>query len=456
MLNKNNVSKVLLPESEIPKQWYNIQADMPNKIGLHISPVTGKPATPDELSQIFPMELLLQEVSQERYIDIPQEVGEMFKQHRPSPLYRARNLEKLLETPARIYFKYEGGNATGSHKLNTAIPQAFYNKASGIKRLATETGAGQWGCAISMAAQHYDLDLKVYMVKVSYEQKPYRRSLMNVFGADVVASPSNTTNTGRAILEKDPNCTGSLGIAISEAVEDAATHADTNYALGSVLNHVCLHQTIIGIEAKKQLELIDEYPDVVYACCGGGSNFAGISFPFIQDKFAGSKVRAVAVEPESCPTLTKGIFTYDYGDTAKSGPITKMYTLGHDFIPSSSHAGGLRYHGDSPLVSQLYHDGFIEAQAFGQKSVFDAAVMFARAEGIVPAPESSHAIKGAVDEALRAKESGEEKVILFCLSGNGYFDMSAYDTYFSGQMSDTDFSPEAFNVSIKNLPKIEL
>lgn len=454
-LSKSDVTKVLLPESEIPKQWYNIIADMPNKPAPYISPVTGKEATPDEMGVIFPKELLMQEMSTERWIDIPDKVRETYKQWRPTPLFRARALEKKLDTPARIYYKYEGTNATGSHKLNTSLAQAYYNKAAGIKRLATETGAGQWGSALSLACSHFGMDCTVYMVKVSYEQKPYRRSFMKTFGADVIASPSNKTNAGRSILEKNPDSTGSLGIAISEAVEDAATHGDTNYSLGSVLNHVCLHQSIIGLEAKKQMEMIDEYPDVILACCGGGSNFAGITFPFLMDRFKGTKVRAVAVEPTACPTLTKGVFAYDYGDTAKMAPIAKMYTLGHDFIPEGIHAGGLRYHGDSPLVSQLYHDGIIEAVAYAQKSVFEAAVVFSRSEGIIPAPESAHAIKAAVEEALAAKESGEEKVILFNLSGHGYFDMAAYDYYFSGNMEDFEYSQDAVKESMKNLPCVE-
>lgn len=452
--NRDDVVKVILDESDIPKQWYNIVADMPNKPGPSYSPVTGKLATFDEMKVIFPKEIIMQEMSNERFIDIPAEVREMFRQWRPSPLYRARNLEKKLGTPARIYYKYEGVNATGSHKLNTALAQAYYNKAEGIKRIATETGAGQWGSAMSMACNHFEMDCTVYMVKVSFIQKPYRKSFMQTYGANVIASPSNQTNSGRMILEKYPDSTGSLGVAISEAVEDAAFHGDTNYALGSVLNHVCMHQTIIGLEAKKQLELLDEYPDVVFACCGGGSNFAGITFPFLMDKFKGTKVRAVAVEPTACPTLTKGIFAYDYSDTAKMAPISKMYTLGHDFMPAGIHAGGLRYHGDSPIVSQLYHDGIIEAQAYGQKEVFEAAVMFARNEGIVPAPESAHAIKAAVDEALQARETGEEKVILFCLSGHGYFDMTSYDIYFSGQMENVDYSEEAIRESMKKLPQV--
>lgn len=451
-MSKKDVTKVVLDESDIPKQWYNILADMPNKPAPYFSSKTGKPVTLDELQAIFPMELIQQENSQERWIDIPEEVREMYRQWRPSPLYRARALEKHLGTPARIYYKYEGTNATGSHKLNTSLPQAYYNKIAGIKRLSTETGAGQWGSALSLACNHFGLECTVYMVKVSYEQKPYRRSFMKTFGAQVYASPTNLTSSGRAILEKDPDCTGSLGIAISEAVEDAATHDDTNYALGSVLNHVCLHQTIIGLEAKKQLEYLDEYPDVVFACCGGGSNFAGIAFPFLMDKFKGTKVRAVAVEPTACPTLTKGVYAYDYSDTGKIGPLAKMYTVGHDFVPAGIHAGGLRYHGVSPIVSQLYEDKLIEAKAYGQSSVFEAAVIFARTEGIVPAPESSHAIRAAIDEALLCKESGEAKVILFNLSGHGYFDMAAYDNYFSGKLSDVDYSEEEIARSMKNLP----
>jgi tryptophan synthase beta chain len=454
-MSKKDVNKVVLDEADIPKQWYNILADMPNKPAPYFSSNTGKPATVEELQAIFPLELIQQENTQERWIDIPEEVREMYRQWRPSPLYRAKGLEKHLGTPARIYYKYEGTNATGSHKLNTSLPQAYYNKVAGIKRLSTETGAGQWGSALSLACSHFGLECTVYMVKVSYEQKPYRRSFMKTFGAEVFASPTNLTASGKAILEKDPDCTGSLGIAISEAVEDAATHADTNYALGSVLNHVCLHQTIIGLEAKKQLEYLDEYPDVVFACCGGGSNFAGIAFPFLMDKLKGTNVRAVAVEPTACPTLTKGVYAYDYSDTGKIGPLAKMYTVGHDFVPAGIHAGGLRYHGVSPIISQLYEDKLIEAKAYGQSSVFDAAVAFARTEGIIPAPESSHAIRAAIDEALLCKESGESKVILFNLSGHGYFDMVAYDNYFSGKLSDVDYSEEAIQKSINSLPKFD-
>ncbi|ACL76779.1 TrpB-like pyridoxal phosphate-dependent enzyme [Ruminiclostridium cellulolyticum] len=454
-MRRDEISKVILSEKDIPKQWYNIVADMPNKPAPYHNPATLDIIKPDDMKAIFPDEVIRQEMSTERYIDIPDEVRQRYCQFRPSPLYRARALEKQLDTTARIYYKYEGTNATGSHKLNSAIPQVYYNKLAGIKRLATETGAGQWGSALSLATSQFGLECSVYMVNVSYQQKPYRRSFMKTFGANVVASPSTLTNSGRSILEIDPDCSGSLGIAISEAVEDAATHADTNYALGSVLNHVCLHQTIIGIEAKKQMEYLDEYPDVIFACCGGGSNFAGIAFPFLQDKLNGHNLRAVAVEPSACPTLTKGVFAYDYGDTAKAAPITKMYTLGHDFIPSGIHAGGLRYHGGSAIVSQLYHDGIIEAKAYGQKSVFEAAVAFARAEGIVPAPESAHAIRAAMDEAILAKESGEEKVILFCLSGHGYFDFAAYENYFSGLIDDIEFSPESTKKSLQDLPNIK-
>jgi len=454
-MSKKTVKKVILPENEIPKQWYNVLADMPNKPEPYFSSVTNKMATPDELEVIFPKELIQQEMSQERWIDIPDEVREMYKQWRPSPLYRAVGLEKLLDTPAIIYYKYEGVNATGSHKLNSAIPQAYYNKMAGIKKLSTETGAGQWGSALSLACNYFGLECEVYMVKVSYEQKPYRRLFMQTFGANVIASPSNLTQSGRAILEKDPDSTGSLGIAISEAVEVAATNPDTNYALGSVLNHVCLHQTVIGLEAKKQLELLDEYPDIVIACCGGGSNFAGLSFPFVKDKLNGTNIRLIAVEPTACPSLTKGVFAYDYGDTAKVGPIAKMYTLGHDFVPAGIHAGGLRYHGASPIVSQLYHDGIIEAQAVPQRDVFDAAVKFAKTEGIIPAPESAHAIRAAINEAIKCKETGEAKVILFNLSGHGYFDMAAYDNYFSGKLIDVDYPEDLIKENIRSLPDIK-
>lgn len=448
--------KINLSEDEIPRQWYNIQADMPNLPRPPLSPDSKEPIAPHQLSAIFPQELIKQEVSQERWIDIPDEVRELYKLWRPTPLIRASRLEKLLDTPAKIYYKYEGTSPAGSHKPNTSIPQAYYNKQEGIKRLATETGAGQWGSALSLACSMFGLECTVYMVKVSYQQKPYRRSFMETFGGKVIPSPSEMTEAGRRILAEDPSSLGSLGIAISEAVEDAATHDDTNYSLGSVLNHVCLHQTIIGLECKKQMEAVNEYPDIIIGCCGGGSNFSGISFPFLYDKFKGKKLRAIAVEPTACPTLTKGLYAYDYGDTAQLTPILSMYTLGHDFVPPGIHAGGLRYHGDSPLISQLYKDGIIEAVAYNQNAVFEAAIQFAKSEGIVPAPESAHAIKGAIDEAIKAKEAGETKTILFCLSGHGYFDFSAYDNYLSGKLEDIDCSEEMLKQGLRNLPQINL
>ena len=451
----SEAKKILLSENEIPTHWYNIMADMPNPPQPPLNPATGQPAGPQDLSAIFPMALIQQEVSTERWVEIPEEVRELYKIWRPTPLFRATQLEKALGTPAHIYYKYEGVSPAGSHKLNTAIPQVYYNKKEGIRRIATETGAGQWGSSVSMACKFFGLDCTVYMVKVSYNQKPYRRILMNTFGAEVIASPSNRTNAGRAVLERNPESLGSLGIAISEAVEDAATHGDTNYALGSVLNHVCLHQTVIGQEAKLQLEKAGEYPDVVFGCCGGGSNFAGLAFPFLYDKLtAGKKVRLVAVEPEACPTLTKGKFAYDFGDVAKLTPLLMMYTLGHEFMPPGIHAGGLRYHGDSPLVSQLYHDGLIEAVACSQTRVFEAAVQFAQAEGIVPAPESAHAVRAAIDEALAAKEAGEKRVILFGLSGHGHFDMSAYESYLSGSLQDVPYAEEDLQKSLASLPQV--
>ncbi len=449
-------TKIMLEEKEIPTRWYNIQADMPNLPKPPLNPRTNQPIGPEDLAPIFPLELIKQEVSTERWIDIPEEVQQIYKLWRPAPLYRAHRLEKALQTPAKIYYKYEGGSPSGSHKTNTSIAQAYYNKQAGIKRLATETGAGQWGSALSMACEFFGLECTVYMVKVSYHQKPYRRLLMQVYGAEVIPSPSQLTNAGREILAVDPDSLGSLGMAISEAVEDAAMREDTNYALGSVLNHVCLHQSVIGLEAKAQLAKVDAYPDVVIGCCGGGTNFAGIGFPFVYDKIKeGNKVRVIAVEPAACPTLTKGKFTYDYSDTAKLTPIMNMYTLGHDFMPPGIHAGGLRYHGDSPLVSQLYHDGLIEARAVTQKGCFEAATLFAKNEGILPAPESSHAVRAAIDEALAAKEDGEEKTILFCLSGHGHFDLASYDTYLSGKLEDYEYPEELINKSLANLPEIK-
>jgi tryptophan synthase beta chain len=447
-------TKILLGENQIPTHWYNIIPDLPGPLAPVLHPGTGKPVTPADLLPLFPMGLIEQEMSPERWIKIPDEVRDAYRLWRPSPLFRARRLEAALKTPARIYYKYEGGSPAGSHKPNTAVPQAYYNKLAGTKRIATETGAGQWGSSMAMASQMFGLACTVYMVRVSYEQKPYRKSMMQLWGATVVPSPSDKTNAGRAILAQDRNSPGSLGIAISEAVEDAATHEDTRYSLGSVLNHVCMHQTVIGLEAKEQMKLAGDYPDVVIGCHGGGSNFAGIAFPFVADKAAGKRVRVLAVEPSSCPTLTKGVYAFDYGDTAKMAPIAKMYTLGHDFMPPGIHAGGLRYHGASPLVSQLVAAGVVEAKAVPQLACFDAAVQFARTELIIPAPESSHAIRGAIDEALQAKQEGKERVILFNLSGHGHVDMAAYDAYFSGKLEDFEYPAEKVKESLAHLPKV--
>lgn len=447
-------TKILLKESDIPKAWYNIMADMPNLPKPPLHPATLKPVGPDDLSRIFPMSLIEQEVSTQRWIEIPEEVRKIYALWRPSPLYRAHRLEKALGTPAKIYYKYEGVSPAGSHKPNTCIPQAYYNKKAGVKRIATETGAGQWGSALALAGSLFGIDITVYMVKVSYNQKPYRRMAMETWGAKVFASPSNETQSGRKILSEDPNSPGSLGIAISEAVEDAATHDDSNYALGSVLNHVMLHQTVIGLEAKQQFEIAGDYPDIVIGCSGGGSNLAGLSFPFIKDKIEGKKVRVIAVEPSSCPTLTKGEFRYDFGDIAGLTPLLMMYTLGHDFVPPGIHAGGLRYHGESPLVSQLCHDGLIEARAYPQKTIFDSAILFARSEAIIPAPESAHAVKAAIDEALLCKEEGKAKTIFFNLSGHGNFDMQAYADYLSGKLEDYDYPEGKIKEALSKLPVI--
>jgi len=446
-------TKIFLDESDIPKQWYNVVADMPNPPTPPLGP-DGQPIGPEALAAIFPMALIEQEVSAQRWIDIPEPVREIYRLWRPSPLYRAHRLEQMLGTPAKIYYKYEGVSPAGSHKPNTATPQAYYNKEAGIKRLSTETGAGQWGCALALAGQMFGIDVHVYMVKVSYGQKPFRRSMMQAWGAEVLASPTDQTEAGRNILAQDPDSEGSLGIAISEAVEEAAGRDDTNYSLGSVLNHVLLHQTIIGLEAKKQFEVAGDYPDMVFAPCGGGSNFGGIAFPFFADNAAGKNVRLVAVEPTSCPTLTKGKYAYDFGDAIGMTPLMKMYTLGHDFMPPGIHAGGLRYHGDSALVSQLYNEGLIEAIAVPQIATFEAGVMFSKAEGIIPAPESNHAIRACIDEALACKRSGEAKTLLFNLSGHGHFDMAAYDRYFSGELEDFDYPEEAIKKSMQNIPKI--
>jgi tryptophan synthase beta chain len=444
--------KFFLPESEMPTQWYNIQADMPNKPQPSLHPGTKQPLGPDDLAPLFPMELIKQEVSTERYIDIPEEVLEIYKIWRPSPLIRAYGLEKLLDAPVKIYYKNEGVSPAGSHKPNTAVPQAYYNYKEGVKKITTETGAGQWGSALSFATQFFDIDLQVFMVKVSYNQKPYRKSMINTWGANVVPSPSNLTEAGRAILEKDPDNPGSLGIAISEAVEMAVKDPETKYSLGSVLNHVLMHQTIIGQEAVKQFEMAQDYPDVIVGCFGGGSNFAGITFPFLRKNFTeGKKTRMVAVEPFSCPKLTRGEFRYDFGDSVGMTPLIPMYTLGHNFMPPKIHAGGLRYHGAGAIVSQLLKDKLIEATAVHQLECFDAGVKFARAEGIIPAPESTHAIAQVFKEAQRAKEEGVEKTILFNLSGHGLVDMASYDQYFAGNLHDYSVSEEEIKKSLKEL-----
>ncbi len=449
-------NRILLSEEELPKQWYNIAADMPEKHDPFINPQTMKEAVPEDLYPVFAEELCRQEFSTKQYIDIPQEVQEKYKMYRPSPLHRAYALEKALDTPAKIYYKYEGSNTSGSHKLNSAIPQAYYNKLQGITHLTTETGAGQWGTALAMACAFYDIPLTVYMVKISAEQKPYRKAVIETYGGKVIPSPSNTTNAGRKVLAEDPNCTGSLGCAISEAVEVAVTSENTRYVLGSVLNQVVLHQSIIGIESKMQMEKVGEYPDIVIGCAGGGSNLGGLMSEFMHDKLTGKKnPYFIAVEPAACPSLTRGKYAYDFCDTAKVTPLAKMYTLGSGFIPSSIHAGGLRYHGMSPIVSKLYHDGFIdEARAVFQNDIFDAATLFAKTEAILPAPESSHAIRVAIDEALKCKESGEAKTILFGLTGNGSYDLAAYMQYNAGAIQDYSPTDEELQRGFDTLPKI--
>ena len=459
MMSKNTSipNRIYLTEDELPKYWYNIQADMKTLPEPALSPQTRKPAGPPDFTPIFPMDLIMQEVSTERYIEIPEEVMALYKTYRATPLIRAYRLEKALGTPAKIYYKYEGATPSGSHKLNTSIPQAYYNKIAGIKRISTETGAGQWGTALAIACKMMGLKCTVYMVKVSAEQKPYRKSIIETFGADIYASPSTQTAAGRAVLAKDPGNRGTLGTAISEAVEDAATHEDTNYALGSVLNHVLLHQTIIGQEAKLQMEKAGDYPDIVIGCCGGGSNFGGISFPFVRDKIVdGKNIEFIAVEPTACPTLTRGKFAYDFNDTAEMTPITMQYTLGHLFQPAGIHAGGLRFHGDAPLVSQLYHDGIIGATAVNQTDIFAAAKLFASSEGILPAPESAHAICEAITQANKCTETGEEKTILFNLSGHGHFDLTAYDDYNHGKITDAPLEDEAIEDGLSCLPEIPI
>jgi tryptophan synthase beta chain len=451
-------TRFLLNETDLPKFWYNINADSPVAPAPVLHPGTKEPVTPDFLSVLFPMELIMQEVSSERYIQIPEEVREIYKLYRPTPLVRARRLEKMLDTPAHIYFKNESVSPVGSHKPNTAIPQAFYNKVAGTKAITTETGAGQWGTALAMACNFFNMDLEVYMVKISYNQKPYRRIYMQTFGAQVFASPTNRTEYGRSLLAKDPDNNGSLGIAISEAVEVAATSGGSKkYSLGSVLNHVLLHQTVIGEEALKQMDLAGEYPDVVVGCVGGGSNFGGIAFPFLRQNLKdGQRTRLVAVEPTAAPSITKGAYTFDYGDTAQMAPIVKMYTLGHTFMPAGIHAGGLRYHGMSPAISALCNAGYIKAVAVPQIGTFQAAVMFTKAEGIIPAPESAHAIRVAIDEALDAKAKGEKRVILFNLSGHGHFDMMAYQAYLNGELEDFEYPIEAVQEAMTHLPKVEM
>ena len=436
------VKKILLTEDEMPRQWYNIAADMPTPLQPPLHPGTGQPIGPEDLAPIFPMNLIEQEVSTERWIDIPEPVLEVLSIWRPAPLVRAYALEKALDTPAKIYYKNESYSPPGSHKPNTAVAQAYFNKIAGTKRITTETGAGQWGSALSFAGAMFGIEIVVWMVKISYQQKPYRRLMMNTWGATCYASPSTQTEAGRKILEKDPDTPGSLGIAISEAVEAAVSDENTKYALGSVLNHVMLHQTIIGLEAQKQLEKVGDYPDIVIGCAGGGSNFAGLSFPFARDKIFGKDIKIIAVEPTSCPTMTRGPFAYDFGDTVQMTPLLPMHTLGHDFIPAPIHAGGLRYHGMAPLVSQLVLDGIIEPRAIHQLETFEAGVTFARTEGIIAAPETNHAIAAVIQEAKKAKEEGKEKVILFNMSGHGLVDLAAYDAYFSGKLNDYEL-PEA-------------
>ncbi|MDG4552620.1 MAG: TrpB-like pyridoxal phosphate-dependent enzyme [Candidatus Contendobacter sp.] len=447
--------KYLLDETRMPKYWYNLVADLPKPPPPVLHPGTLKPIGPDDLAPLFPMTLIQQEVSTEREIEIPEPVREIYRQWRPSPLYRARRLEQALGTPARIYYKYEGVSPAGSHKPNTAVAQAFYNKEAGVKRIATETGAGQWGSSLAFAGALFGIAVQVFMVRVSYNQKPYRRALMETYGARCVASPSEETASGRAILAQRPDHPGSLGIAISEAVEVAAQRDDTKYALGSVLNHVLLHQTVVGLEAIQQLEMADDYPDVVVGCTGGGSNFAGIAFPFLGAQLRGGRqVRIVAIEPAACPSLTRGPYAYDFGDTAHLTPLTKMHTLGSTFTPPGFHAGGLRYHGMAPLVSHVKELGLIEARAYHQTACFDAGVLFARVEGILPAPEANHAVKGAIDEALRCKEEGVSRAILFNLCGHGHFDMQAYMDYLAGKLTDQDYDEAELAMALSGLPSV--
>ncbi|MDP6126842.1 MAG: TrpB-like pyridoxal phosphate-dependent enzyme [Dehalococcoidales bacterium] len=449
-------TKFILDEKDMPGQWYNILPDLPEPLPPVLHPGTGQPVGPDDLAPLFPMSLIMQEFSPESYVDIPEEVQEIYRTWRPTTLFRAHRLEKALDTPAKIFYKYEGTSQAGSHKPNTAVAQAYYNKQEGIKRIATETGAGQWGSSLAFACALFGIELKVYMVRVSYNHKPYRRMLMETWGAQCVASPSQDTQAGRDMLAKDPDSPGSLGMAISEAVEDAATREDTHYSLGSVLNHVLLHQTVIGQEAIAQLEMADVYPDIVIGCVGGGSNFAGMFLPFVKEKISGNKpgLRIINVEPESCPTLTKGSYAYDFGDVAGMTPLLKMSTLGHGFIPPPVHAGGLRYHGMAPIICHLHQLGLVEARAVPQVATFEAGVQFARTEGIVSAPETNHAIRATIDEALKCKESGESKVILMAHSGHGHFDMAAYDAYLSDKLADYAYPEDKVKEALASLPEV--
>ena len=450
-------TKFLLAEDQIPERWYNILGDLPEPLGPFVSPRTLEPLTPPDLTPLFPMAIIGQEVSTERWIEIPDRVRDIYRLWRPTPLYRAERLERALNTPARIFFKYEGTSPAGSHKPNTAVAQAYYNAEEGVKRLTTETGAGQWGSALAFAATFFDIEVMVYMVKVSFEQKPYRRALMETWGAKVLPSPTDRTEFGRSVLAADPQSPGSLGIAISEALEDAGTRDDTHYSLGSVVNHVLLHQTVIGLEAIKQMEMANAYPDVVIGCVGGGSNFAGLAYPFLADRLAGkSKTRFIAAEPAACPTLTRGIFAYDYGDTAGMGPVVSMYTLGHNFVPDPIHAGGLRYHGDAPSLCLLVKYGHIEGRAYTQNECFREAVRFARTEGFLPAPEPSHALRAVAEEAAAAREAGEAWTILFNLSGHGHFDLAAYDAYFAGKLEDVALPQERLDSALAELPRVPI
>jgi tryptophan synthase beta chain len=450
------MKKVLLDERDLPDRWYNILPDLPEPPAPYLHPATLQPMGPADLAPLFPQAIIAQEVSSERWIEIPDQVRDIYKMWRPTPLYRADALEKALDTPAHIYYKYEGVSPAGSHKPNTAIAQAYYNAKEGVRRLTTETGAGQWGSALAFAGALFKLDVTVYMVKISYQQKPYRRAMMETWGAEVFASPTDKTHAGQSILAKDKNSPGSLGIAISEAVEDAATHDDAKYSLGSVVNHVLLHQTVVGQEAKKQMELVGSYPDVIIGCVGGGSNFAGLAYPFMSDKLSGAKpkTRFIAAEPAACPTLTRGVYGYDFGDTVGIGPVAMMYTLGHNFVPDPIHAGGLRYHGDAPSLCMLVKHGMIEARAYHQNECFAEAVRFARTEGILPAPEPSHALKAVAEEAKAAREAGEARTILFGLSGHGHFDMSAYDAYFAKKLVDVELPQQRIDAAVAELPKV--